>query len=301
VTLPPSSPGRSPGSAFRRLLREPLLHFLVLGAALFGVYRLASTRSSDDRIVVSAGKVRSLAETFRLTWQRPPTDAELQGLVADHVREEVLVRQARRLGLEQDDTIVRRRLRTRMDIFFDDTAAIAPPTDAQLQAYLEAHSDAFRKESRTSFLQVYLSPERHGERMEGDLHRMKAALDHPRPGTDVAALGDPSMLDTRFDASSEREVVRVFGEEFARGLASAPLDRWSGPLRSGYGAHFVRVTERAPGRPAKLEEVREAVQREWLSQETTRAREAAYQALLRKYQVTVKPSAVETVSPRAGR
>ena len=286
----------------RRLLREPLLHFLLLGAGLFAVYRLAIAPSTEaNRIVVSAGKLRSLAETFRLTWQRPPTEAELHGLVMDHVREEVLVREAVRLGLDQDDAVVRRRLRTRMDVLLDDTAAVAPPTEAQLQAYLDAHPEAFRQETRTSFVQVYLSPERHGERLESDLRRLQASLEHLPPGTDPLLLGDPSMLDRRFDAASERDVARVFGEAFAHELATAPLDRWSGPLRSGYGIHFVRVTERVPGRAAKLEEVREAVQREWLSQETARAREAAYQALLRKMQVTVEPAPAETASPRARR
>jgi len=299
---PPNIPSGRLASRARSLLREPLLHFLLLGAALFGVYRLASTPpAAGNRIVVSAGKVRSLAETFRLTWQRPPTEAEFHGLVMDHVREEVLVREAVRLGLDQEDPVVRRRLRTRMDILLDDTAAVSPPTEAQLQAYLDAHPGAFRREDRTSFVQVFLSPERHGERLETDLRRLQASLQHLAPGADPLRMGDPSLLDGRFDAASEREVERNLGDAFARALVTVPLNSWTGPLRSTYGWHFVRVTERVAGRPAKLEEVREAVQREWLSQETARAREAAYQALLRKMEITVEPAPLETAGPRAGR
>lgn len=299
---PPSLPSGRPASRARRLLREPLLHFLLLGAALFGVHRLATAPSAEgSRIVVSAGKLRSLAETFRMTWQRPPSEAELRGLVMDHVREEVLVREAVRLGLDREDPVVRRRLRTRMDVLLDDTAAVSPPTDAQLQAYLDTHPGAFRQESRTTFVQVFLSPERRGERLETDLRRLQASLQHLAPGADPLRMGDPSMLEGRFDAASEREVERIFGDAFARALATAPVNDWTGPLRSGYGLHFVRVTERVPGRPARLDEVREAVQREWFSQETARAREAAYQALLRKMEVTVEPLPVETADPRAGR
>jgi hypothetical protein len=289
-------------SGLRALLREPLLHFLVLGAALFGTYRLSTARSADsDRILVSAGKLGSLAEAFRLTWQRAPSNSELQGLVTDYIREEVLVREAVRLGLDQDDPVVRRRLRTRMDIFFDDTAGIDPPTEPQLHAYLQAHPNGFRQESRTTFIQVYLSPERHGERMNADLRRVKAALERLAPDADPAQLGDQLMIDSRFEGSSEREVTRVFGEAFARELAAVPLDRWSGPLRSGYGLHLVHITDRVAGRSPRLEEVREAVQREWLSQETARAREAAYQALLRKVKVTVEPAPRETIAPSAAR
>ena len=289
-------------AVFHHLVREPLVHFLVLGVALFGVYRLSIGRSTgSDRIVVSSGKVQNLVETFRMTWQRPPTPEELQGLIADFIKEEVLVREARQAGLDQDDPVVRRRLRTRMEILSDDTAAIRPPTDGQLEAYLARHRDAFQVEGRTTFVQVYLSPERRGARLETDLRRTRELLVRAGPAADAARLSDSVMLDTRYDALSDRDVVRIFGEDFARGLATAPLGRWSEPLRSGYGAHLVRVTERIPGRPAQLEEVREAVQREWLAEETARAREASYQTLLHKYQVTLEAAAVQTVAPRASR
>lgn len=299
MSLPPERQGRWRA---RRLLREPLLHFFLMGAALFGLYRVGAARSADGgRIVVSAGKLHSLSETFRLTWQRPPTDAELRGLVMDHVREEVLVREATRLGLDQDDPVVRRRLRTRMDILLDDTAAIAPPTEVQLRAYLAAHPEAFRQDTRSSFVQVYLNPDRRGAQLDGDILRLKAALERITPGMDPVRLGDSSMLDARFETASDRDIARVFGDAFARELATAAPNRWSGPIRSSYGVHFVRITERVPGRPVRLDEVREAVQREWLSKETARAREAAYQELLRKVDVTVEPAPVETPAPRAGR
>jgi hypothetical protein len=274
---------------------------MVLGAALFGLYRLTSGRSAvDDRIFVSVGRQHSLAETFRLIWQRPPTEVEFKALVADYVREEVLVREAVRLGLNEDDSVVRRRLRTRMDVFFDDTALVAPPSDPQLQAYIDAHPEAFRTDERISFLQVYINPARHGAEVEESARRVKSELDRAREA-DVAALGDQSMLGTRFDAVSERDVTRIFGDTFAKALAEAPLARWSGPIRSGYGVHFVKVHERVPGRPGRLEEVREAAQREWLSQETARARESAYQALLHRMKVTVEPETLETGAPRAGK
>jgi hypothetical protein len=302
VTPKPSPPPRPAGSPLRGLLREPFLHFLLLGAAVFALYRVTSGRSSaEDQILVSVGRQQSLAETFRLIWQRPPTEAELQGLVADYVREELLVREAVRLGLDQDDPVVRRRLRTRMDVFFDDTVPVAPPTDAQLQAYVDAHPDAFRTDERITFTQVYLNPTRHGAQLEETARRLNRKLERALPETDVAALGDRSMLGSQFDAVTERDVTRIFGDDFAKALADAPLERWSGPIRSGYGVHFVKVHKRVRGRPARLEEVREAAQREWLSQETARARESAYQALLRKAKVTIEPGSLQTGAPQVNR
>jgi hypothetical protein len=282
-----------------RLVREPLLHFFVLGAALFGLYHFASARSPvADRILVTVGTVRTLAETFRLTWQRPPTRSELDGLIANYVREEVLVREARRLGLDQDDTVVRRRLRTKMDILADDMAGISRPTDAQLQDFLDRHANAFRVDGRLSFSHVYLSPERHGQHLDAVVARVGTQLRKVGVAAKGEEFGDPILLDAEFDALPEREAARLFGDEFERALADASLGAWSGPVRSGYGLHFVLVRSRTAGRLARLDEVREAVEREWLNAETVRARDAFFERLRSDVQVEVEPEKGDAASMR---
>ena len=118
-----------------KILREPLLHFLLLGAAIFGAYRLLSDARATQpgNIVVTQGRIEALVAAFTRTWQRPPTASEREGLIRDYIREEVYVREAIALGLDQDDMVIRRRLRQKLEFVSEDLTAPAEPTDGQLQ------------------------------------------------------------------------------------------------------------------------------------------------------------------------
>lgn len=159
----------------RSLLREPLLHFLLLGALLFAVdawLRPAPVADAGGEIVVSEGRIRNLAQGFQRTWQRPPTRTELEGVIQDFIRGEVLYREAIALGLDQDDTIIRRRLRQKMEFVSDNAAALTTPSDQDLADWLAAHPDTFRTELRATFSQIYLDPQQHGDRLAADAQRL---------------------------------------------------------------------------------------------------------------------------------
>lgn len=132
--------------AMKALLKEPLVHFLLVGAALFAVFDLAGTKGGEGpgRVVITQGQIASLKADFARTWQRPPTGEELDALVKDRVREEVYCREAIALGLDKDDAVIRRRLRQKLEYVSEDIAAAAEPTDADLRAYYDAHPEAFR-------------------------------------------------------------------------------------------------------------------------------------------------------------
>jgi hypothetical protein len=279
----------------RRLAREPLLHFLLLGAVIFGVFALASRNeaSRPGAIVVTEGRIASLATAFARVWQRPPTEAELDGLIRDHVRDEVLAREAMALGLDRDDTIIRRRLRQKLEFVSEDVAALAEPTEAQLRAYLSDNPDTFRTDRRFTFSQVHLDPQRRGERLAGDAARLLAQLERAGPRADVSTLGDSRMLEAQYAALPAVEVARQFGDRFAAKLGQLPVRQWQGPIESGYGVHLVLVSERTEGRVPALEDVRAAVRREWLNTRRQAANETFYQSLLSRYTVTIE-------RPRAG-
>jgi hypothetical protein len=273
-----------------RLAREPLLHFLLLGGVIFAVFAFVSRNeaSRPGEIVVTQARIASLATAFARVWQRPPTVAELDGLIRDHVRDEVMAREAMALGLDRDDTIIRRRLRQKLEFVSEDVAALAEPTEEQLRAYLEEHPGAFRTNRRFTFSQVHLDPHRRGERLEGDAARLLARLERAGPRADVAALGDSRMLEAEFVALPAGDVAREFGEGFAARLGQLPVGRWQGPIESGYGAHLVLVRERVEGGMPALADVRAAVRRAWLNARRQEANEKLYQALLGRYTVTVE-------------
>jgi hypothetical protein len=274
----------------KKLIREPLLHFLLLGAAIFAAYNLIAERSGDEpgKIVITEGQVAAMQLGFTRTNQRPPTREELEGLIRDRVQEEVYFREAIALGLDKDDTIVRRRLRQKMEFITDDVAALGEPTDDELTGYLKAHSDLFRVERRFTFSHVYLNPERRGENLTRDTGQLLAQLRQAGDKADLSELGDSFLLGYTFQSLPASEVVKLFGEKFAAKLGDLSPGQWQGPVESGYGVHLVLVSERTEGRVPALAEVRDAVRGEWANTRRSEVNEKFYQELLKRYVVTIE-------------
>lgn len=268
----------------RRLSREPLLHFFVLGALLFALYGWLNrgVLSSPGEIVVSRGQLQSLEAQFQRVWQRSPMPEELQGLVEGWIREEIFYREGLAMGLERDDPVVRRRIGQKVE-FIAEGIAPAPPTDAELQAWLDQHPGKYRVESGYSLRQVYFNPARHGENLKANVG---AALHALQAGKPVA--GDSTMLPDRLDKVPAFEVARVFGEEFQKGLDALPVGSWQGPVRSGFGVHLVELRVRDDGRRAALAEVRAAVERDLLSHRSAELKAAFYARLRANYKVRVE-------------
>ena len=241
---------------------------------------------------------------FSRTWQRPPTREELDGLLRDRVQEEVYCREAMALGLDKDDTIIRRRLRQKMEFLTEDVAALAEPTDDELNAYLKAHADTFRVQRRFTFSHVYLNPERRGENLARDTGQLLAQLQQAGDKADVSELGDSFLLEHKFQSLPASEAVKQFGEKFATELGKLAPGQWQGPVESGYGVHLVWVAERTEGRVPALAEVRDAVRREWANARRLEPNEKLYQDLLKRYVVTIerpKPVAQQKKLAEAGR
>lgn len=279
---------------FRTLAREPLVHFLLIGAALFALNAWlgpTSAPSASSEIVVTEARIRNLAQNFGRTWQRPPTREELAGLVESYVREEVMVREALALGLDRDDAIIRRRLQQKVEFVSEEAAALAQPSDAELDAYLQAHADVFRREPRITFAQVYLDPARRKATIEADAKRLLAKLTSAGATLDLSQAGDPLMLlEPRYESSTPTEVARLFGRDFAEALAKQPVGKWVGPLRSGYGLHLAKVEALVPGGAPALADIRPLVEREWANAKRQELSKAFYDKLRAKYKITVQAS-----------
>jgi hypothetical protein len=276
----------------KSLLREPLVHFIALGALLFAIHAWLNPATPDvasKEIAISEGRVRSLAENFRRTWQRAPTREELDGLIEAHVREEVMVRAALALGLDRDDAIIRRRLQQKVDFLIEEAALAEPASEAELMAYLQAHADKFRSAPRLSFEQVYLDPARRGTRLADDAAALRARL--AAGSTPPEQAGDRlQLLQSRYVDLSQDEIDRLFGEDFARALSALPVGQWAGPVNSGYGAHLVRIETLSPGKVPPLAEVRPQVEREWAHARRQAQARSAYEALRAKYTVRIEPA-----------
>jgi hypothetical protein len=283
----------------RRLLREPIVHFFALAALLFVAYRIVSPRgAAPDAIVVSADRIAALAAQFERTWMRPPSEPELDALIEGHVLEEILYREGIALGLDRDDPVIRNRVRQKMELLGEDTAA-AEPTDADLQAWLDTHPADFAIPERFAFEQIYFDPARHGAALAEVVSSARSRLE---TGADATQLGDATLLPASLGPAPSSEVERTFGPELAQALPALEPGAWRGPVRSSYGVHLVRVTARDAGRVPGLGEVRDVVAREWASARSREAARAFHRALRERYRVSIeRPGTAAAPPPVAAR
>jgi len=283
-------------------LREPLLHFLVIGGVLFALYRFVAGEEEGPReIFVSEAQVEALAANFARTWMRPPTAAEIHGLVDDYVREEIYYREAIAIGLDRDDTVIRRRLRQKMEFVSDDVAAAREPTNAELESYLRSNAGKFVDPPSLSFRQVFFSTDRRGGAAAEEARRALAALTAGSGLDNAAPAGDPSLLPPEMTGVTPRDVANVFGEAFAADIEDTPVERWIGPVESPFGSHLVRLSARVAGRLPPLAEIRTVVLREWQATRQDDVNEAFYQGLRRKYEVRIEGEFGELLRRQAGR
>lgn len=273
-----------------RLLREPLLQFLALGAVLFALYGFAGKRGVEvpEKIVVSASQAASLGDGFVRTWRRPPNEQELQSLIEDYIRDEILYREGRAAGLDRDDVIIRRRVRQKME-FLADEMSTPEPSDAQLAAYLASNTERFRAEDRLTFRQVFLSITRRADTIESDSKQLAGILARADGAVDATALGDAFLLGEEFRDVSPSKVTSIFGEGVAKQLSGTETGRWQGPFASGFGQHFIFVSERVPGGLPPLDVIRPAVQREWANARRMEAGQKLYASLRGRYEIVIEP------------
>lgn len=276
-------------NAINRLWREPLVHFLLIGVALFLLFEVKQEQGNEapNRIVVSPSQVEQLSAQFRRTWLRSPSEDELAGLIEGYVRDEVYYREALALGLDQNDPQVRMRMRLKLEFLLEDLSVEAPPTDKVLQAYLQQHADRFRTEPQVSFQQVYLNPDIHRD-LEADVQNVHTRL---KRGDPAASLGDPTLLSIQYTQVVQDDIARQFGEAFAQRVVDLSPGEWSGPLVSPLGVHLVQVSDRVASRLPALAEVREQVEREYLAARRQELKDMAYKNLRAGYEVLIETAA----------
>lgn len=265
----------------RTILREPLVHFLLIGVALFALYGAVAPGGDSNRVVVSQARVDDMARQYQALWGRPPSPTELRGLVDTYVHDEIIFREGQALGLDRDDAVIKRRVRQKYDLMDEETGDRAAPSEADLDNWLKAHPQMFMVPAVVSFDQVYFDPD---VTTPAAVAAAKAAL---IKGGSAAGLGQATMLPARVNDTPLDQVARDFGSDFAQQIAVLPVGAWNGPLVSGLGVHLVRVSARVAPRLPALDEVRAAVTREWENDRRMRASAASYRKLLGDYDVVI--------------
>jgi hypothetical protein len=269
----------------RTLLGEPMLHFLLIGIALFGVYRWGSPADSGGRIVITRGVVDDLITQHVAARGREPSTTELNHLIESYVRDEILYREGVRLGLERDDIVVKRRVRQKIEMIAEEDASTRAPTDADLSAYLAANQARFVQPALLTFEQLFLGQPTSGPAVVRAVAIVREAL---RSRTDPEKLGKATLLPYRMTLTPADLVARDFGGAFAAALEKVPVGKWVGPIVSSFGAHYVRVSDRMPAVAPQLAGVRDQIVREWENERRQRARNDAYTKMRGEYTVSLE-------------
>ena len=282
----------------RRWLGEPLVHFLAIGALLFGVYTwlhrgdAAGSDNSAGPVRITATEISYLTQTWERLQQREPAREELHALVAGYLKEELLGREARELGLDQNDPIIRRRLAQKVEFLVSDTSRLAEPTEDDLRSAYEGNKQRFLTPARVSFVHVFFNPQTRRD-PGGDARTALAALSIGAP---IAKFGDPFPIDAEVRDDILQNVAGQFGDQFAKAVFALKPGAWQGPFASSFGLHLVRVTEATPVRQLAFSEVEPQVRERWRDEHQRAANEQHYETLIKKYGVVVD----ESVKPLIG-
>ena len=273
-----------------RLLREPLLHFLLLGLLLFGIYGYLSRGrggfESSREITLSLDELRQMDLYFESQWHRQPTPAEFQAMVEDKVREEVLYREGLAMGLDKDDTIVKRRMAQKMQFLAEDVATAHEPSTDELKTWFDKNKDKFALPSRYSFRHLYFSPDKRGKKAQEDAAKALAKISgQPENSKLAASLADQFMFQDYYGDKAPTAIAKEFGPQFAVALEKVKPGSWQGPIESGYGWHLVYVDTVIPGRIPVFEEIEPDVKTAWLGEQKATAWQKAYAEMRAKYSV----------------
>ncbi|HEX4972654.1 MAG TPA: peptidylprolyl isomerase [Steroidobacteraceae bacterium] len=272
-------------SFLRAALREPLLHFVLIGALLFALTAWRQQQHGNAEIRITSGEIAQLAAFWETQSQRQPSSAELRGLIEERIDEEVLAREAVRLGLDRDDVIVRRRLAQKMAFVSDDLALVTEPAEADLRAYFEAHREAYTTPDLYTLRHVFFNPDRHGMALDTDAQR---ALRRLTRGADASEVGDPFMLPRELADVSRDDIARDFGSVFAEAVTTSTPGAWAGPVRSPFGVHLVKLESHTPSSVARFEDVRDRVHEAFLAQKQQEANTAQRARLRQQYKIVVE-------------
>ncbi len=271
----------------KKLYKEPLLHFLIIGALIFVLFSIVNKEESiesENKIVVSIAEIERLSDNWSKKWNRPPTERELMGLVDSYIKEEVYYREALALGLDQDDTILRRRLMQKMEFLSNDLAELNTPDESALNKYFLDNQEKYKLPAQVSFTHIYFSLDKRGAKAFEDAKNVLSELNTLR----ASEKGDSFMLQYDFVQETPFEVERLFGKGFAEQIFQLETDTWQGPIESGYGLHLVRVSEKVDSRMPELASVIDKVRTDLMFERRQKMNKEIYEKFKERYEIVVE-------------
>ena len=272
--------------------KEPLLHFLIIGALIFVLFSMVNKEEdvvSGNKILVSTGDIERLSANWSKKWNRPPSETELKGLIESFIREEVYYREALALGLDKNDTILRRRLMQKMEFLSNDLAELNTPDEKTLNQFFFDNQKKYELPARVTFTHIYFSPDKRGQKTLEDVKSVLSELNaSPSEILSAPERGDSIMLQYDFVQETPFEVSRLFGRSFSERLFETEINSWQGPIESGYGLHLVRISEKIDARTPELASAIDKVRRDWMFEQRKKTNKEIYERFKERYEIVVE-------------
>ncbi|WP_130931571.1 peptidylprolyl isomerase [Pseudomonas sp. Sample_24] len=278
-------------SSIKRCLRQPLLHFLLGGFALFMLYgglQRSTVNQDPQRIEITPEVVQRIAISWLARWQRSPSELQMQGLIDEYVKEEILYREALKLGLDKDDTIIRRRLAQKMDFLAEDVASLREPAPGVLETWYQQHQEQYAPPPLATFHHVFFAADKRGANAQADALAALSRLTDKNSGA-----GDGFLFKNAYTEQSQDQVARVFGSTFALSLFKQTPGRWVGPVESGFGWHLLWIDALATPPAPPFETVAQQVKSDWLSEQRSASKRSSFDALKARYEVVMMVPAAD--------
>jgi len=267
---------------FKRILQEPLLHFLVVGSLLF-FYLSSTDTETKSQVTISQGKIKQLTAQFTKTRQRTPSDEELDALIENQIREDLAFEHGVQMGLVENDSIIKRRVQQKIEFMLNDSIGSIEPSLEDLETYLTTHKEQYTIEPVYAFRHIYINPEQHD-----DVNAFILELQSNNLDKSYRNVGDSMMMQSEFVDISTAHIARLFGRKFSKNLDAISLKRWQGPVKSGYGVHLVYIDNKIPKHLATLEEVETQLRRDFRVDAQKKAVNSFYDELKVQYDVKVE-------------
>jgi hypothetical protein len=274
-----------------RLFTEPLVQFLIIGACIYGAFALFGTPEEDYRdttIRVDANRIDSFIGQWESRWNRPPTRQEIDGIIQQYVREDILYRQAVAMGLNEDDPITRRRMAQKLEFLTSDLAMMKQPAEGELEQYFQDNQAKYRAPDQISFSQVFFDPDARDEATLDDAAEVLVQLRSAgEPDAQTLEAGDRFMLQGYFPSVTEAEIGRTMGSGFAEAVMQLDPGQWHGPVLSGYGVHLVYVYDFQAAPPPVFEDVQATVLEDWHAVQREQFNADFFEALKNNYEIII--------------
>jgi hypothetical protein len=270
----------------KKILFNPLLHFLFIGIFLFLLYQwVKPSQQSQDTIIIDDEMVARSISLFKSDWGRMPSTSELEGLIERQIRLEVLYRQALKLNLDHNDELIRRRMEQKINFITNDLATIKEPSDDTLKAFMQRHGDKYKLPEKVSFVHIYLNPEQRSTARKDAMAKLLTLPKQDQRPKEKITMGDAFPMLQVVNDMSRKEIASQMGDDFADSIFKAPVGVWQGPLLSGFGLHLVFVEKHVPAKDAVWSTVRAEVLRDYQYENSQMINEKVYQDFRKQYKV----------------